>query len=787
MLLGKEPEKIVVPEEIEAVVPHNLLAWQSGPKYYLIRPGSNKVSLETNYDTVNKLFENQLLSEEAKLYPSKKGSKVNVDGGKNSDGAYRRVYYKLREADDELNHKTTKIKTGSHKADKGEKANLLSDVATIYHTVPLKSGSLIEENTCKDAVIRIDNLKKLAVNNKNYVYVTCEQFLGTEAAPYLQKGWIDASVLKKEEYFSAYNWDKFGFTTIEDAGDEYMYEVSGYLGCEDTRSNFVKKLWNKIDKNDSSVIDKTELDIAYRSIEFRDIVSKIVCKHKSEWSYKASELKSEITKFFDYFINAKPSEYHSSMNELKDKNLELIEEQAGKLMFWEEAKSAVYTPTTPAEEPPQMSNDGVSVAAKEKFNFSSSDNSTLIANAESTTTKAPETKKEKDKKPERKFPGSEVYHFHPIAFINQMKLMFPGGGVAESNYEAMIRAFMRLIKEFEGVPGEKGYTTLFGGSQFSDTITHPEKPILFRTKSDGTKVYSTAAGAYQIMKVTWWDYNGEVVAKDENGKKYKTGKKNPKRNFVKKYGIADFSAKSQDEFCIALLKHARPPRGQQKGLLSDLLNGFVTKAIEEYAAHTWASFTPGRYENQGPTKGAKTKSERKEKIHEARVKQLKLYDKFLEEELAGQTDLHLEADFLKRFGIKEPDPQELIENKKKGLDLNKVIEGLNKRAGAMDTSVGYCAKYVRWALESGGMNTDGRPRSAKDYGPFLLKKGFKEVPRGDDKIGDIAVIESFTNNPHGHIEMFNGENWVSDFVQRTFYPGQSYRDAKPNYKIYRWE
>ncbi|WP_010521201.1 glycoside hydrolase family 24 protein [Aquimarina agarivorans] len=229
-----------------------------------------------------------------------------------------------------------------------------------------------------------------------------------------------------------------------------------------------------------------------------------------------------------------------------------------------------------------------------------------------------------------------------LAFINQLKLMFPGAK-AEGNYEAKIRAFMRLIKEFEGVPGEKGYTTLFGGSQFSDTTTHPEKPILFRTKSDGTKVYSTAAGSYQIMKETWWDYNGWVV-KDHK----KTEKRNERRNFVKKYGIQDFSAKSQDEFCIALLKHARPPRPGKKGLLDNLLDGFVTRAIEEFAAYTWASFSPGRYENQGPAKHAKTKSERKKLIHEARIKQLKLYDKILVEELEGQTDLHLEVGFFKK-------------------------------------------------------------------------------------------------------------------------------------------
>ncbi|MFL0099039.1 hypothetical protein V3A08_14750, partial [Tenacibaculum maritimum] len=127
------------------------------------------------------------------------------------------------------------------------------------------------------------------------------------------------------------------------------------------------------------------------------------------------------------------------------------------------------------------------------------------------------------------------------------------------------------------------------------------------------------------------------------------------RNFVKKYGIKDFSPKSQDEFCIALLIHGYKAKNQ----LSYLLNGFVTRAIEECASHTWASFTPGRYENQGPTKGLTKRSEIKDAIHNARVKQWEAYDKYLGEELAGQSDLHLEPGFLKKFGIKEPEAQEL--------------------------------------------------------------------------------------------------------------------------------
>ncbi|CAA0145416.1 putative enzyme [Tenacibaculum maritimum] len=393
-----------------------------------------------------------------------------------------------------------------------------------------------------------------------------------------------------------------------------------------------------------------------------------------------------------------------------------------------------------------------------------------------------------EKQPVRKFPNTDmVYHFHPIGFVNQMRLMFPQSK-ADTNYEAMVRAFLRVIKEFEGVPGEQGYTTLFGKKDFfSDMSTHPEKPIYWYTKKDGTKVHSTAAGSYQIMKETWWDYNGHVV------KDHKKAGRNENRNFVKKYGIKDFSPKSQDEFCIALLIHAKPPKGKQKGLIDDLLNGYITRAIESYASFTWASFTPGRYENQGPTKGITDKQKKRDAIHEARMKQLKLYDKFLAEELAGQSDLHLEPGFLKRFGIKELEPQELIENKKKGLDLNKVLIGLNKRAAAVELPIGKCAKYVRLALEDGGMSTNGRPNAAADYVSFLPKKGFKEVQVFDDNYqkGDIAVFERFQGvkkyHKYGHIQIYNGEKWVSDFFQTDFWAGNDYRVKEPNYKIYRWE
>nr|WP_315174475.1 RHS repeat-associated core domain-containing protein [uncultured Flavobacterium sp.] len=116
-------------------------------------------------------------------------------------------------------------------------------------------------------------------------------------------------------------------------------------------------------------------------------------------------------------------------------------------------------------------------------------------------------------------------------------------------------------------------------------------------------------------------------------------------------------------------------------------------------------------------------------------------------------------------------------------NVDKAVETLNNNA--LTSSSGYCAKYVRYALEAGGVNTNGRPGSAKDYDTFLLKKGFNKVSSLNYKpiTGDIVVMEAFVglkkNHPHGHIQMYNGNKWISDFVQKDFWPGSDFRNAQP--------
>ena len=50
--------------------------------------------------------------------------------------------------------------------------------------------------------------------------------------------------------------------------------------------------------------------------------------------------------------------------------------------------------------------------------------------------------------------------------------------------------------------------------------------------------------------------------------------------------------------------------------------------------------------------------------------------------------------------------------------------------------------------------------------------------------GDTSDIDGI---PYGHIQMYNGNIWISDFKQlRDFWPGSGYRTYQPPYVIYRW-
>jgi len=122
------------------------------------------------------------------------------------------------------------------------------------------------------------------------------------------------------------------------------------------------------------------------------------------------------------------------------------------------------------------------------------------------------------------------------------------------------------------------------------------------------------------------------------------------------------------------------------------------------------------------------------------------------------------------------------------IDIAKFVDQLKSNARKM--SQGRCAKYVRLALEAGGANTTGHPHDAKAWGPLLLRNGFHVVASEDPsqlsaEKGDVVVMQPPDASGAGHIQAYDGKNWVSDFVQTGFWPGPAYRKERPSYAVYR--
>ena len=104
---------------------------------------------------------------------------------------------------------------------------------------------------------------------------------------------------------------------------------------------------------------------------------------------------------------------------------------------------------------------------------------------------------------------------------------------------------------------------------------------------------------------------------------------------------------------------------------------------------------------------------------------------------------------------------------------------------AESKSVGLCAKYVRKAIVAGGipLYQGGDAWSYKYLLPLL---GFKEIENENDKkVGDIVVFQPIGKRYFGHIAMWNGRQWISDFKQRSIIVHSDYSKDDCKYTIFR--
>lgn len=110
------------------------------------------------------------------------------------------------------------------------------------------------------------------------------------------------------------------------------------------------------------------------------------------------------------------------------------------------------------------------------------------------------------------------------------------------------------------------------------------------------------------------------------------------------------------------------------------------------------------------------------------------------------------------------------------------------RKHAKSKSSGYCARFVANALEYAGIKFQRQPSAYMYHSNGILKKaGFGLVSTSmsgySPQPGDVCVIGRFNNHKHGHICIYDGKNWISDFIQRNPSP---YSDGPGPLYFYRY-
>ena len=114
---------------------------------------------------------------------------------------------------------------------------------------------------------------------------------------------------------------------------------------------------------------------------------------------------------------------------------------------------------------------------------------------------------------------------------------------------------------------------------------------------------------------------------------------------------------------------------------------------------------------------------------------------------------------------------------------NKVINYVTTNAESHSRCM--CAWYSMRAIQKGGCFPCGI-YPAYAYNKILPQLGFKEIPQQGytPQKGDISVLPRNSRSAFGHIAIYNGQQWVSDFKQNDIYPGRYYRE-KGEYQIFR--
>ncbi|HEX8549467.1 MAG TPA: hypothetical protein VF691_21070, partial [Cytophagaceae bacterium] len=307
--------------------------------------------------------------------------------------------------------------------------DLTNDLTEIYEEQP--SPERVEDTIEKEIILS----KKDARIVKDPQGVEWYQFKIES-----KKGWIKNGDAKLEK-ISAYNWKAFGFKILIDSEDKYIYDPK-------SPPTFLKEVWSLIDVDNSNILTTKELQNALKKPEIARQLSHMVCKHTSEWHYsdKWASFKATVKELYTEGIEAEEDgALRKEFENKRDETLNALEKRVQNLSFWNKIKPIIdkkassdkiadealkqYVKTLVPEEN-KFRIEILEEKQKPKTNwldlFSTKKKEAAPAPSHSNPS-IPTPLKPEATPPSsgRSFPSgnAKVYHFHPIAFVGQMRKM----------------------------------------------------------------------------------------------------------------------------------------------------------------------------------------------------------------------------------------------------------------------------------------------------------------------------------------------------------------------------
>ncbi len=245
---------------------------------------------------------------------------------------------------------------------------------------------------------------------------------------YQHIGWIKADDAHLE-LINPFVWNNFGFKTY-DAGSEYVYAMKDYHKSEKTDA-FIDELWKMVDEDGDGILSPIEFLRAQRNPYTSERMSKMVVKHKSEWSYEPEAIKSEALEFYKLGLDLeKDPDKKKLLEQKRDADLEHLVEKIKNLMFWKELQNTTYTPKT-TEKDKEYEEKKAKIDSKPIMHPSK------MPEGEAKTKKQAELDAQKDaldqeykkgkyKEETRRLPSSDMlWHFNMNSFVRQMRGMYP--------------------------------------------------------------------------------------------------------------------------------------------------------------------------------------------------------------------------------------------------------------------------------------------------------------------------------------------------------------------------